>query len=243
MPRKRSATPDQARKRGRIACTSCRQAKVKCNFSEIPCSRCARLNIECSVNPEYKRTNKRDKVHELEDNVQALRSLIEKQQGTDNGDAVSAKTNVQSSDDHQLNGASSLTLPSPVGDEILPTSRIWVNENGSETRALGGVSLSSAKIESLFSLYFEKYHQHMPILDPARSPSVYYELSTPLFWTVVSVTLRSYRQENDTLEQLVPVLCTHLWSELGSSKKNLVGGKYSTCGVDLESEANTHSRS
>lgn len=231
MPRKRSPTPELARKRGRIACTSCRQAKVKCNFTSIPCARCARLGIDCSVDPGYKRINKRDKVHELEDNVQELRSLIEKQKSNEHDDNETAQLHFSG-----IEGENSLAGPAKgnttrsnsanqINDEVVPTSRIRIHVDGDETYSLGAVSLNRSEVESLFSLFFKKYHVSLPILDPARSPKTYHELYSPLFWAIISIALRDRSQDNGNLKLLIPMLGTHLWSEVGSGKKNTVGGR------------------
>ena len=44
-------------KRARVACKTCRQAKVRCSLDPIPCPRCKRLRLNCTVDPQYRRTN------------------------------------------------------------------------------------------------------------------------------------------------------------------------------------------
>lgn len=75
-----STTPQ--RRRSRIACTPCRQAKIKCGMRNPPCARCLRLKISCTVNPTFHRINKEDRIRQLEDHIQELRGLVGKKDET-----------------------------------------------------------------------------------------------------------------------------------------------------------------
>lgn len=208
----------------------CRQAKVRCGLETVPCSRCVKFQIPCTVNPDFKRTNKRDKVNELEDNIQTLRSIIEGQ---------STETRSLPSDEpvaiNRVNGAVSDSglargnEPSTPrhysgmeGASITPQRTLPI-AHVAERRSLGSISISVNEIEKLFTIFFEKYHPLLPILDPTKTFTEYYEASTPLFWAIISVALRSYKQDSDLLTKLTPVLCTHLWTEVGAANKNQVG--------------------
>lgn len=226
----RSPSPEhEPRKRGRIACVPCRQAKVRCDFVSIPCTRCAKLQIDCSVDPGFKRTNKRDKVNELEDNVQRLRDLVERQQPNDH---ITPNTQLNSNSvpeyaKHHVNPihgqrSSPNAHISPDG-QSLESQRTWSVASAPRSRTLGQVTFSFEEIDKLFAIYFEKFHPHFPILNPVTTATEYYESSSPLFWTVLSIALRSSKLES-ALDTLTPALCTHIWTEIGSSSKNVVGG-------------------
>lgn len=226
----RSPSPGQEpRKRGRVACVPCRQAKVRCDFESIPCTRCRKLDIDCTVNPAFKRTNKRDKVNELEDDVQMLRSIVEKQQAAESLTNFARHTvspNDISSSAH--NGLKQISA-SPAGQsngEHLPHFNLEsMLPDG--TRLLGKARISSEDADRLFSIYFDQYHQHLPILDSTKPAAEYHDQSSVLFWCIISIGLRSYRQGTPLLDDLSDALSTYVWSEIGSARKNVVGGKYS----------------
>lgn len=228
----RSPSPQhEPRKRGRIACIACRQAKVKCDFVSIPCTRCAKLQIDCSVDPGFKRTNKRDKVNELEDNVQRLRNLVERQQSHDPNLVNASPSNIVASQDVNQNSSpitvaqhfSPSSHKSPDGQNFA-SQRAWSGPDVAKIRTLGEVTLSFDEADKLFAVYFEKFHQYFPILNPNMTATECFASSTPLFWVIISIALRTWKQRS-TLENLIPALCTHLWTEVGSSSKNVVGGR------------------
>ena len=232
MARTESSSPltESVRKRGRVACVPCRQAKVRCDLRDIPCSRCVKLEIDCSVNPGFRRTNKRDKVNELENNVQSLRSIVERQ-STDHNHVSAhqspANDHVREIASDRSHDHSTLPGTSMHHSNLEGTSIVLQREtplvNPTERRSLGSVSIALAEVERLFATYFERYHPMLPILDSSKTSTEYYEASTPLFWTIISVALRSYKQDSDLLTNLTPVLCTHLWTDVGSANKNQVG--------------------
>jgi len=62
----------------RVACTRCRQSKLRCDSSSdiSPCVRCVRLGLTCERDTSYKRVNKRSKIDDLEKQVEHLRSVM-----------------------------------------------------------------------------------------------------------------------------------------------------------------------
>ncbi|KAK5075517.1 Regulatory protein leu3 [Lithohypha guttulata] len=86
---------------------------------------------------------------------------------------------------------------------------------------MGDITLSPEEIERLFAIYFEQFHSYFPILDPEKTPTQYYDASKSLFWSIISVALRSYKQE--LLDDVGSVLSTLVWTETGSPQKNLAG--------------------
>lgn len=188
------------------------------------------MQLECSVDPGFKRTNKRDKFNELEDNVQRLQSIVEKHQAEgQNGSPVRSITN-----NHGENGTSSGSppldsQPSPPLSHSVPeisVSRVprpVTSTSTSTSRSLGDVTLSLSEIEKLFNIYFNKYHAILPILDPEKSHTQYYEQSTMLFWTMLSIAMRTYEQDATLLTRLTPTLSTHLWSGIGACVRSIGG--------------------
>lgn len=150
MSSKHSRSPSpthEPRKRGRIACVACRQAKVRCDLVVAPCSRCTKMQLDCSVDPGFKRTNKRDKFNELEDNVQRLQSIVEKHQaGGQNGATVIANNHgetVASSGSPPHNGQSSRSVSQPIQENTnSKQNHAVVFTSSSDSRSLGDICQS-----------------------------------------------------------------------------------------------------
>lgn len=233
----RSPSPQhEPRKRGRIACISCRQAKVRCDLVSAPCSRCNKLQLECAVDPGFKRTNKRDKFDELEDNVQRLQRIVERQRADGQNELGFKSRNRHESEDATSNGSPGFST------QLSPSARNSLTENASmrqprqittvhdsRSRSLGDITVSFSEIENLFSIYFEQYHHFLPILDPDKTHAQYHEVSPLLFWTVLSIAMRTYQPDASLLQKLTPVLSVRLWTDIGSCGK-LIGGM---SGVDI----------
>lgn len=223
----------ESRKRGRVACVTCRQAKVRCNLITIPCSRCRRLEIDCTINSAYKRTNKRDKVNELEDDVQMLRSIVENQQAAGKLTTFSRHSDSRNdtfSSGQDLHNHACASFANSSSRELVARSSLEYVFND-RTLSLGKAALSSDDADKLFAIYFEQYHQHLPILDPSKTATEYHDLSSILFWCIISVGLRSYKQGTPLLDDLSNALSTHIWAEIGSAQKNVVGGKCTPCDI------------
>ncbi|CDK29532.1 unnamed protein product [Kuraishia capsulata CBS 1993] len=64
----------------RMACVECRQQKSKCDAqvrAPEACTRCTKKRLHCSMDTEYKRTVKRDRVAQMEKEFLALRKSLE----------------------------------------------------------------------------------------------------------------------------------------------------------------------
>lgn len=67
----------------RIACIECRQQKVRCDAHELypdPCTRCVKKKLKCLVQPDFKRTYKRRRLVEVEQEIERLKHSIETQE-------------------------------------------------------------------------------------------------------------------------------------------------------------------
>lgn len=66
----------------RRACNECRQQKLRCDLSGDgrsvnPCSRCAKLGLDCKVDESFQRTRKRRRSRDFEDEIQSLKKQLE----------------------------------------------------------------------------------------------------------------------------------------------------------------------
>ena len=150
---------NESRKRGRIACSQCRQAKIRCGLEQIPCSRCERLGLDCSINPSYRRVSKKDKVKELEQQVQNLHEFIEHQH--DGGLPVprgSPGSSDQNSADpyhtgtiiHDPSPQSSVSrsATAPKTGDIDPRP----NQEDAATRVLGHTTMTQKQSQAMFAM-------------------------------------------------------------------------------------------
>lgn len=83
-------TEQPAKERSRVACKTCRQAKVRCGMRQPPCSRCVRLKKSCTLDATFRRVSKTERFQQLEEHVQELRGLVEKQSGASPNSSMSA---------------------------------------------------------------------------------------------------------------------------------------------------------
>ncbi|KAH0844949.1 C6 transcription factor [Fonsecaea pedrosoi] len=62
--------------------------------------------------------------------------------------------------------------------------------------------------------YFSQYHAYLPFLDPGVSPTQYYDNSTLLFWSIISVASRRYLIDPTLLTRLARAVTDLLWKSL-----------------------------
>ncbi|KAK5105142.1 Regulatory protein leu3 [Lithohypha guttulata] len=187
-----------------------------------------RSRIACVRVVRPRRANKRDKVHELEDNVQLLRSIVERQQGNDRqygsprqpSTIGASQRNNNTISDKRSQHVNSV-LPASNARRDLGSCQPFPELSSEENRSIGDITLSREEIDGLFAIYSEQFHSYFPILDPEKKPTQYYDASKSLFWSIISVALRSYKQE--LLDDVGSVLSTLVWTEIGSPQKNLAG--------------------
>lgn len=73
---KRNAAQMRAKK---MACVECRQQKSKCDAQDLypaPCSRCSKKKVSCSLQADYKRTYKRAKFQQIEEELEELKKNL-----------------------------------------------------------------------------------------------------------------------------------------------------------------------
>ncbi|ORY10782.1 hypothetical protein BCR34DRAFT_485124 [Clohesyomyces aquaticus] len=204
--------------RKKTACAECRQQKMRCDGDHItsdslPCSRCRRLKIPCVFSAPFKRTHKRKRLQELEEEIATLK----RQQ-------PSASPVALTSQQHSGNTP-------PVRDEIdSRTSTIPTNRNGgfegqsadpdpTAWRTIEGLELSPGIIDDCFKLFFKEYHPMLPILDPSVTPNTFYQYAPFLFWIIVSIGSRRYT-EHPTLIHLLTLPVIRLASQSITTRNN-----------------------
>ncbi|KAJ5233137.1 hypothetical protein N7468_006093 [Penicillium chermesinum] len=205
-------------KKGKKACTECRQQKAKCDVylnPGQPCSRCLRVKADCVVSDPFKREHKRKRLSDLQRESDELRQRLQTWQSVDpdpsagmslltaaaeiggrggpSSDSFSMSPQVSSeSYTPQLlapHGLTSTTpAPVPAPNANVPTL----------PRTLNGVQVAANEIDDLFDLFFRHFSQFFPILRPKTKPNAYYAQSPLLFWAIIGSSCRAYPQ-NPTL--------------------------------------------
>lgn len=63
------------------------------------------------------------------------------------------------------------------------------------TRSLDTLEVQGDTIDRVFSNFFARQHEFLPILDPNVSPNAYYEQSRFLFWAIMGVGCQSFTDD------------------------------------------------
>ncbi|KAK9320890.1 hypothetical protein V1517DRAFT_194027 [Lipomyces orientalis] len=191
--------------RKNAACTECRQQKMRCEgdpsiWDPPACSRCRRLKIPCVFSAPFRRTHKRKRLQELEEETTALKRQL-----------LSASPAAPGN--HLPSGhAQPPRQEEDIDVSRIPTARIMCrNEPSADndptlSRTIDGLELVPGIIDDCFELYFKDYHSILPILDPSVTPNTFYQHAPFLFWVVVSIGSRRYtRQPTLTRALALPV--------------------------------------
>lgn len=197
--------------------------QLRCDVVQDPftsCSRCVRLKLECKIESNFKRVGKRSKHAEMEKEIEKLRRNVAKAQAAgylldEEEDPLQSQLQspvVTSHYSHTRN-------PSLMGSDEAVSSLLHLKRGGSYNvpricRELDDVRLTEDTESQLFSEYFTFYHQFLPFLNPAQSPDQYYAQHPLLYWVVISIAARRYRDPT-LLGTLSGPLTRLLWQTIG----------------------------
>ncbi|KAJ6134731.1 hypothetical protein N7523_001053 [Penicillium sp. IBT 18751x] len=197
-------------KKGKKACTECRQQKAKCDVylnPNQPCTRCRKVNATCVVSDPFKREHKRKRISDLERESEDLRRKLRASQPADPHLSPIALLTAAAEMGVRTPASDTLseTQPPPSYPPQLlapmgPEHRIPgpVCDGDTKSRTLNGIQISAQEIDDLFQIFFRYYAPFLPILDPRTRPNTYYAQSPFLFWAIIGVACRAYSR-NPTL--------------------------------------------
>ncbi|KAI0115296.1 hypothetical protein F4814DRAFT_418912 [Daldinia grandis] len=225
MPETNEETPSlhaiSSRIKRNTACTSCRDAKVRCNPSHNPaqpCQRCAKLHLTCVVDKTHKRVSRKSKLDELVQEIQSIKQSVSGQstslpsQTTEFSPQNEVLTPFKESVPPRLGVPSPISISADVegrapaivatiSTTVVPSSVIHtpasiplIQGPAAEPvlpRALGSQPFSGEDVEYYFQKYFEHYHPYMPVVR-YKDPNKCYDTSPLLFWTIIYVATRRY---------------------------------------------------
>ncbi|GFF89722.1 hypothetical protein IFM47457_08246 [Aspergillus lentulus] len=166
-----------------------------------PCSRCSKANKVCSIDPSFRRQKKRQKLAEIEQELQQLKNQLQ-----------SHDQRCQSQS--RVNNVMSTRSCLRINEE---TERIDLS---SMDKTIGSVSIPQAVVQTLLDEYYANYHMFLPIL-PGQAGFHAYTHSSDLLYSVVMLTaLRRLSKHYDLYLSLVDVvrslLASHLLSASGT---------------------------
>ncbi|RWA09163.1 hypothetical protein EKO27_g5954 [Xylaria grammica] len=222
-------SPLPSRIKRNTACTSCRDAKVRCNPSsnpDQPCQRCAKLHSTCVVDKTHKRISRRSKLDEL---VQEIQSIKESVGSAASNLPLSNAVITPSRDPEQLGIASPSGVSSrsrqhtTAGGAIEPpvalntpvtTALHDATSEPSLPRTLGSYPFSGEDIDYYYQKFFECYHPYMPVVRH-RDPNKCYESCPLLFWTIIYVGSRRYAKSTSLVAFLSEEIRRQVFVALG----------------------------
>ncbi|KAF2181399.1 hypothetical protein K469DRAFT_589916 [Zopfia rhizophila CBS 207.26] len=182
----------QRRQQKMAACVHCRQMKLKCDGNErfpAPCSRCNSSGLNCHVDPLFKRTAKRERLNAVERQLREIRERLDTPR-------TLSPQHVQ-----QCPPIASSTATTESPKEVDPSVFQLVINNirtKSSPRALHGVELQPDLIADLVEEFYLNYHGYFPILPDIPSFLDHTKNDILLFWTVMSIALRSKNAYRET---------------------------------------------
>lgn len=115
--------------------------------------------------------------------------------------------------------ASSLSRPARTPSVARPPETL--QPAATRARYLGAVKLSAQQINGLIQLFFTNYHQYLPFLDMPISLEQFYTDSPLLFWAIVSVASRRYREYPQLLGQLSEEVPKLVWQTVAAGPPSL----------------------
>lgn len=123
--------PKMNAKGKKMACVECRQQKSKCDAQERkphPCTRCSKKGITCSLQSDYKRTYKRAKFQQIEEELEELKKNLS-EAGADN---LLRQLKQNSFQARKLNNQQHQKFASPTPPQSIP-QQIPSNNNNNNT--------------------------------------------------------------------------------------------------------------
>ena len=212
--------------------------QLRCNVDAgppyKPCSRCVKHGLSCSIDNDFKRLGKRaaheEMVKELDDckaklaQLEAMGVTIPVGKPSSNYTGSYATSPAGQAPVAQMASgaylgpseaaASRSLLDLSQGYRELPAAAYPSITPGTSTRTLGSVTLTDQETSELFSIFFNCYHQFVPILSPETPYSEYYKHHPLLHWTILAIASRRYETKPGLHMQIQQPLETLLWTTL-----------------------------
>ncbi|KAK9247040.1 hypothetical protein V1506DRAFT_572216 [Lipomyces tetrasporus] len=182
-----------AAKRSSMACTTCRQVKLRCDATKrlpAPCSRCEKHRKICLFDAGFKRMPVRGALEKVVEEKEELRRLVHSFRDDPSAVIIPGAGLDPCSPAIPRRKASDHHEPTPAEKPC----HYRVESPCSTTAAydLYGVYLDSQTIHELFEHFCRHYFRHLPVLDIQKPIDSVWNDSTLLFWTVLVTSAREH---------------------------------------------------
>ncbi|OGE58580.1 hypothetical protein PENARI_c001G12470 [Penicillium arizonense] len=227
------AREEKRRQPVKRACNECRQQKLRCDVVQDPwtdCSRCRRLKLDCKIESNFKRVGKRSRNAEMEREILQLRKQIATGQPVSSlpQQPLAAGQITPKQESNRVSPAVYQTPSAMSADQYMGSQEAVASlldlrsgfdganylRNGGQVKRIEDVMVVPEKVVELFNLFFTYYHPFLPFLDQKQSPDEYYNSSSLLFWTIISVGARRYQGDSNLLNSLAGPVTRLVWSTL-----------------------------
>ncbi|KAI8959757.1 hypothetical protein F5Y11DRAFT_289247 [Daldinia sp. FL1419] len=208
------------------ACTSCRDAKVRCNPNQNPaqpCQRCAKLHLTCVVDKTHKRVSRKSKLDELVQEIQSIKQSVSGQSTSVPSQAIVFSPQNEVLTPLKESVPQRIGVPSPISISADAEGRastiVATTNNATVTPSsvihtptsiplLQGPAAEPVLPRALGSqpfsgedidYYFQKYFEYYHPYMPVlrnKDPNKCYDNSQFLFWTVIYVASRRYAKNS-----------------------------------------------
>ncbi|KAJ5997007.1 hypothetical protein N7499_006677 [Penicillium canescens] len=233
------AREEKRRQPVKRACNECRQQKLRCDVVQDPwtdCSRCRRLKLDCKIESNFKRVGKRSRNAEMEREILQLRKQIATGQPVSSlpQQPLAAGQITPKQESNRVSPAVYQTPSAMSADQYMGSQEAVASlldlrsgfdganylRNGGQVKRIEDVMVVPEKVVELFNLFFTYYHPFLPFLDQKQSPDEYYNSSSLLFWTIISVGARRYQGDSNLLNSLAGPVTRLVWSTLADIPQN-----------------------
>ncbi|KAH9905137.1 hypothetical protein F4778DRAFT_728850 [Xylariomycetidae sp. FL2044] len=151
-------------------CTECKQSKLRCDSKERfphPCTRCEARNLNCTVDPSFRRTPARKRIEAMSKELQELRSQ--------RGQTARAPSSTVSTESYNSPEDSSRIIP--IEDDFTFTPG---------TLQLGGAMVNPISAVEAFKIFATYFRPQYPVIG-SLSISEVCHTSPFLFWTIIAI--------------------------------------------------------
>ena len=200
--------------------------QLKCNIVTDPefqsCSRCVKHHLHCAIDPGFRRQEKRQRTVEMEKEIEQLRAELVALKARERDGALSP---------HVVSGPVQTPFPphSPYASSASNAQFLGPNEAAASRsllelahgyegdrrqptmHTLGRVALSDADIADLYSIFFDRYHPFLPLLQPDFPYTAYYSLHPLLHWAIMTVAARHYTGVPNLMQELKEPFHDFIW--------------------------------
>lgn len=219
----------------RMACVNCRQQKSRCDSHQThpaPCTRCSKKGLHCTLKSDYKRTYKRARIAQIEREFEELKkrlngsappgsdtltSLIktERRQSESQSPAfISSELRAPEISHNTSESNNSPEMPSifrPLDQRPEVTFHQTILEEEAlvcDEKTIDSVTLTPETIRELYLEFVDCYHPILPVVEVTKGPERIYRLCPALFWVIMFVSLRRFRDETQKslLLELSPLI-------------------------------------